>query len=123
MQTEDIEIKIDHITHCYGTQKALDDVCLELSGHNTIGLLGANGAGKSTLMNIICGVLTPSRIQIDRSSVKLTNDADTAEVKATVYSKDGRIFNIGSGTIGWLVDDESVATVTPDTDTRIATWR
>ena len=60
MQSESIDIRVEHITHCYGTQKALDDVSFELSGHNTVGLLGANGAGKSTLMNIICGVLTPT---------------------------------------------------------------
>lgn len=92
-------------------------------GKGTLTITGSDGQNTaSTEIDItVSGVLTPSRIQIDRSSVKLTNDADTAEVKATVYSKDGRIFNIGSGTIGWLVDDESVATVTPDTDTRIAT--
>ena len=61
MRSENIDIRVEHITHCYGgAQKALKDVSFELSGHNTVGLLGANGAGKSTLMNIICGVLTPT---------------------------------------------------------------
>lgn len=60
MPNENIDILVEHITHSYGTQTALNDICFELSGHNIVGLLGANGAGKSTLMNIICGVLTPT---------------------------------------------------------------
>ena len=79
MQTEDIEIKIDHVTHCYGTQKALDDVCLELSGHNTIGLLGANGAGKSTLMNIICGVLTPTSGSVSINGYTIASSPEEAK--------------------------------------------
>lgn len=61
MRPEDVEIRVDGITHCYsGSFKAVDNVGFTLGGGCITGLLGANGAGKSTLMNIICGVLTPT---------------------------------------------------------------
>jgi branched-chain amino acid transport system ATP-binding protein len=40
--------------------QALDDVTLELSRHEVVGLIGPNGAGKSTLVNVLTGFDTPT---------------------------------------------------------------
>ncbi len=40
---------------------ALDGVDLEIKKGEIFALLGPNGAGKTTLINIICGIVTPSR--------------------------------------------------------------
>ena len=52
-------IDLQHVTHRYGTNLALQDVTLALEP-GRIGLLGPNGAGKSTLLKILMGLLPPS---------------------------------------------------------------
>jgi ABC-2 type transport system ATP-binding protein len=42
-------------------QEALVDVDLEIRRGEILALLGPNGAGKSTLINIVCGIVRPSR--------------------------------------------------------------
>ena len=44
--------------------RALEDVDLEIRHGEIFALLGPNGAGKTTLINIICGIVTPTRGQI-----------------------------------------------------------
>jgi len=51
-------IQITNLSKSYGSNKALDDVSLELS-YGIYALLGPNGAGKSTLMNILTLGLLP----------------------------------------------------------------
>jgi ABC-2 type transport system ATP-binding protein len=54
-----MSIVLQSISKTYGTQRALNDVNLELTGGRITGLLGPNGAGKSTLMKILTGSLLP----------------------------------------------------------------
>jgi len=55
-----MSIKVDHISKLYGTQKALNEVSLEVKKGEIVGLLGPNGAGKTTLMRILTCFLPPS---------------------------------------------------------------
>src|SRR5512138_3618960 len=55
-----MSISVSNITKLYGTQKALDDVSLEITPGGIVGLLGPNGAGKSTLMKILTCYLPPT---------------------------------------------------------------
>jgi ABC-2 type transport system ATP-binding protein len=55
-----MSILVNNITKLYGTQKALDNVSLEIRPGEVIGLLGPNGAGKSTLMKILTCYIPPT---------------------------------------------------------------
>lgn len=53
-------IRIDHVTHRYGTTTVLDDVTLELPRASLTSIIGANGAGKSTLLSVVARLLRPT---------------------------------------------------------------
>ncbi|MBO9632088.1 MAG: ABC transporter ATP-binding protein [Chitinophagaceae bacterium] len=57
-------VKIEGLSHRYSVQWAVRDINLELNRRGIFGLLGANGAGKSTIMNVVCGVIKPTRGQV-----------------------------------------------------------
>ena len=50
-------VKVEHLSHRYVVEWAIQDINFEINRKGILGLLGSNGAGKSTTMNIICGVL------------------------------------------------------------------
>ncbi|MGH2827344.1 MAG: ABC transporter ATP-binding protein [Actinomycetota bacterium] len=49
----------------FGVLVAVDDVDLDLSSGEVVGLLGANGAGKTTFMRMLLGLVTPTRGSIE----------------------------------------------------------
>ena len=80
IRPEDINVRVEHVTHSYsGTFKAVDDVSFEIGECRITGLLGANGAGKSTLMNIICGSLTPTSGDVFINGHSIRTDAVAAK--------------------------------------------
>lgn len=58
---EDCIVKVEHISHRYSVQWAVNDISFEIPRNGIYGMLGSNGAGKSTLMNILCGVLRQTK--------------------------------------------------------------
>ena len=51
-------LQVEHLTKCYGTVTAVDDLSFEIGEGSVYGFLGPNGAGKSTTMNIMTGCLS-----------------------------------------------------------------
>ncbi|AQZ61047.1 putative ABC transporter ATP-binding protein [[Actinomadura] parvosata subsp. kistnae] len=54
-------IVFDHVSKHYGDVLAVDDLSLTIEPGTTVALLGPNGAGKSTSINLLLGLLKPSR--------------------------------------------------------------
>ncbi|MCF6341226.1 MAG: gliding motility-associated ABC transporter ATP-binding subunit GldA [Bacteroidales bacterium] len=68
-----VSIEAINISKFYGRQKALDNVQLQISKGEIVGMLGPNGAGKSTLMRVLTSFLPPS------SGTALINGIDVRE--------------------------------------------
>ncbi len=58
-------LTIKSIHTYYGNIHALKGVSLHVSRGEIVTLVGANGAGKSTLVNTVCGMVRPTRGQIE----------------------------------------------------------
>jgi simple sugar transport system ATP-binding protein len=52
-------MRLSHITKSFAANKAVDDVSLNFTQGEIVGLVGENGAGKTTLMSVAAGELTP----------------------------------------------------------------
>jgi len=62
----------------FGGVRAVDDVSLDLSGGEVVGLLGHNGAGKSTLIKMLSGAYRPDagEIRIDGRPATINSPRD-----------------------------------------------
>ena len=72
-------IEMRHITKIFGSNRANDDITLQLKKGEIHALLGENGAGKSTLMSVLFGLYDPDEGEIykngERVTIKDPNDA------------------------------------------------
>ena len=58
-------VKIRELTKKFGDFTAVDNIDFTIKEGEIYGLLGPNGAGKSTIINIICGLITPTKGSIE----------------------------------------------------------
>ncbi len=56
-----VVVNIKDLSHRYSKDWAVKDINFDVQKNEILGLLGSNGAGKSTTMNILCGVLKPTK--------------------------------------------------------------
>ncbi len=79
MSEEPYAIEMRHITKIFGTNRANDDITLQLRKGEIHALLGENGAGKSTLMSILFGLYDPDEGEIYKDGKRVVirdpNDA------------------------------------------------
>ncbi|ONI47761.1 polar amino acid ABC transporter ATP-binding protein, partial [Candidatus Epulonipiscioides saccharophilum] len=54
-----MHIKINNLTKVYGVSTVIDDLNLEISEINSIGIIGESGCGKSTLLRLLSGIEDP----------------------------------------------------------------
>ena len=63
-ETTSLSVHIEDLSHHYGKCTALENISLQLTCGETIGLIGPDGVGKSTLLSIIAGVKIIQRGQV-----------------------------------------------------------
>ncbi len=59
MVSDNVAIDIEHLSVAFGEQLVLEDVSLQVTRGEFVGILGPNGAGKSTLFKAILGLVKP----------------------------------------------------------------
>jgi branched-chain amino acid transport system ATP-binding protein len=66
-----MELKLRGVSKQFGGVTALDDVDLDVSTGEIIGLIGPNGAGKTTLINVVSGFIRPDSGSVHLGEVSL----------------------------------------------------
>ena len=64
-------IRLSHVHHAYGSQKALSDLNIEIFKNEWVFISGPSGAGKTTLLTLIHGGAKPSQGQIQVDGIQL----------------------------------------------------
>lgn len=75
MSTSDVVVEMRNIVKQFGNFKANDNVNLKVRKGEVHALLGENGAGKSTLMNVLTGLLEPTKGEILINGKKVNIDS------------------------------------------------
>ena len=68
-----LKLAANHITKRYGKRKVVDDVSIEVSQGEIVGLLGLNGAGKTTSFYTIVGLIKPNSGSIVLDNTNITS--------------------------------------------------
>lgn len=81
-------IEMRNIMKAFGGVHAVENVSLDLSEGEVLGLLGHNGAGKSTLIKILSGVFPADsgeiRVKGKLAAIRSTRDAKALGIE-TIY--------------------------------------
>jgi ABC-2 type transport system ATP-binding protein len=68
-------ISVDNLSKTYASGlQALKDIDLDIRRGEIFALLGPNGAGKTTLINIICGIVNPTRGAVRADGYDIVSD-------------------------------------------------
>ena len=72
---QEVVLKMSQICKSFGPVQVLENVDLQLTKGEVLGLIGENGAGKSTLIKILCGIYhaTSGEIELNGKKVQIPN--------------------------------------------------
>jgi ABC-2 type transport system ATP-binding protein len=73
-------LELQNLKKYFATQKAVDDISLNVEGGQIFGLLGPNGAGKTTLIRMITGIFYPDEGHIIFDGNRFDPVNDTAHI-------------------------------------------
>jgi branched-chain amino acid transport system ATP-binding protein len=65
-------LRASSVSRSFAGVRALDEVTLEVHGHEVVGLIGPNGAGKSTLVNLLSGFDRPDTGRVELAGEDVT---------------------------------------------------
>src|SRR5215471_13761093 len=82
-------LSISDLSKRYGDTVAVDGISFDVKRNEIVGLLGPNGAGKTTTINMILGVLAPTRGTITIAGIDVAKNRSRALARtnfAAVYA-------------------------------------
>ncbi|MGF7059175.1 metal ABC transporter ATP-binding protein [Brassicibacter mesophilus] len=88
----EIIVNIKNMDFSYGKNKVLDDVNIQISKGEYVGIVGSNGSAKSTLLKLILGLLKPDRGKIEMFGTDINNFNEWSRVG--YLSQQVRNFNL-----------------------------
>ena len=110
------ELSLTKVTYQYpgATSEALDGISLNIRKGESIGFIGSSGSGKSTLVDIILGLLTPSRGRVEVDGRDIQQDLrqwqdQIGYVPQSIYLTDDSLRrNVAFGLPNEQIDDVAV---------------
>ncbi|MEJ2114273.1 MAG: DJ-1/PfpI family protein [Flavobacteriaceae bacterium] len=90
-------ISIQNLTKDFGDIKAIDELNLEIKKGELFGLLGPNGAGKSTLINILSGLLEPTKGKAEISKFDVRKNQNKIKKLIGLCPQKASVFNFLTG--------------------------
>ena len=85
-------ITVEHFTRTYGSFVAVDDLSLDVSSGEIVGLIGPNGAGKTTTLRSLAGILLPTSGRITIDGHDLATDAIEAKRRLAFMPDEPHLF-------------------------------
>ena len=82
-------LSVENLCKSFGGLRAVEDVGFEVAPGEIVGLVGPNGAGKTTTINMVLGVLAPTRGRIEIDGLNLASSRSRALARtnfAAVYA-------------------------------------
>ena len=109
-------LRIEHLTKCYGTKKAVDDLSLHIAPGEICAFIGHNGAGKTTAIKSACGILRfdAGEIFVNGISIKKNPLAAKKQLAYIPDNPDLYDFMTGIGYLNFVADIFGVDAATRD---------
>jgi len=77
----------------FGRIRALDSLSLSVMPGTVMGVVGPNGAGKTTLINVICGLIRPSRGSVHVLGSDVQRHADAVRARIGVLPQETALYD------------------------------
>ncbi len=90
-------LKIDHLTKCYGNQKAVDDLTLHIQAGEIYGFIGHNGAGKTTTLKATVGILPFDNGEITIHGISVQKDPIACKRELAYIPDNPDLYNFMTG--------------------------
>ncbi len=90
-------LKIDHLTKCYGNQKAVDDLTLHIQAGEIYGFIGHNGAGKTTTLKATVGILPFDSGEITIHGISVQKDPIACKHELAYIPDNPDLYNFMTG--------------------------
>jgi branched-chain amino acid transport system ATP-binding protein len=99
----DAALRLVGVTVRFGGIVALQDVNLEASAGEILGIIGPNGAGKTTLFDVVSGIRSPNRGRVYVAGTDVTRKSTATRARLGLRRTFQRV-----QTFGWLTVEDNV---------------
>src|SRR6059058_1723345 len=86
-------VEVADVVCQFGRIRALDGVSLRVMPGTVVGVLGPNGAGKTTLIDVICGLVRPSRGAVHVLGEDVSGDTTALRARIGVLPQETALYD------------------------------